>query len=746
MTADHPTGLIQEAILILAGHPSQLTTTSIQPATFHPAAANSLSLLTTIAALYHSIATFIAQKQPSSGTPHASPAIAALRASLASELAAYQDLLIQLEFKLLSHHPDLVPADLNQRPSPPLTAVLAQVIHWLPIFQTLSTLIDQLATQPSWTSPELIQLIYPHSLTGSPQLAQIFARLQAAVEQVWLDGFRAFVIYGQTPAEQHSTTPLPLNDLFYAHRPPANNALAQSTPQQSLRFSFREHGLPQLPLLQPIDQLNQFIQQICHALSILKLLIHPNAEPRASSSKLPHLHSHTKIILPTELQSQLRLALQSIDSLSHPRFRIAIKNVQEILSNYLFSTYLTPEILSSTLGTLTDVFFLRHSTFAGNLVEGMIRLKTRRAGMGGGEAPRIRRLASLSERELDVVLLKAGISTELGEDPAGRQLDLDGFSFGLLGIDEHGGSQESARTGASLIERTFSQSILNRAQPVLLTYAPRPGLSLFLTQPICESYSTIHSCLFAFLIAQQSFKDSWRELTQKERLRTRLEGSPRARTLGRIGARHAQEIERVAFEGLRRMGWFVNLMVDHFFQDVIEQSIQLLSKEINVHYQHASTGKGEFSEEGEEGGERPKGRGTSADFFKIHASFLGLVETGLGLKNARSSAIMKDLLSCCAGFLLDLESWSFELAAGGGVRGEIPATTTVLVERELRLTKALDSFNALIRQLIVELRTDDARPLADPSLPTSSASAFRRTCLDSLLLKFDFNLWFSSPL
>ena len=439
------------------------------------------------------------------------------------------------------------------------------------------------------------------------------------------------------------------------------------------------------------------------------------------------------------------------------------------------------------------MFFLRHSTFAGNLVEGMIRLKTRRAGMGGGEAPRIRRLASLSERELDVVLLKAGISTELGEDPAGRQLDLDGFSFGLLGIDEHGGSQESARTGASLIERTFSQSILNRAQPVLLTYAPRPGLSLFLTQPICESYSTIHSCLFAFLIAQQSFKDSWRELTQKERLRTRLEGSPRARTLGRIGARHAQEIERVAFEGLRRMGWFVNLMVDHFFQDVIEQSIQLLSKEINVHYQHASTGKGEFSEEGEEGGERPKGRGTSADFFKIHASFLGLVETGLGLKNARSSAIMKDLLSCCAGFLLDLESWSFELvpnllsglsalpphpadddhddddddeqAAGGGVRGEIPATTTVLVERELRLTKALDSFNALIRQLIVELRTDDARPLADPSLPTSSAayldlhstsasnteftlkaSAFRRTCLDSLLLKFDFNLWFSSPL
>ncbi|POW23323.1 hypothetical protein PSHT_00224 [Puccinia striiformis] len=792
----YPTGLAQEALLILAGHPSQL---SSNPTLFHPSSIKSLDLLIKISSLYDRLSTFAKQigqninsEQPVSRIPH-SLSIAAFGSSLSSELAAYQNLLVQLEFKLLSHHPSLVPADLNQLPSPPLTAILAEVAEWLPIFQALCKLIDQLEEQrpisATWSSPELISLIYPHSLIGSPRLAEIFSRLQSSVEQVWIDGFRSFVIYGQAPIEDLNPSPvrfksslLALNDLFYAHRP-QSSALAQAN--HPLRFSFREHGLPQLPLLQPIEPLKESIQQICHALSILKLLIHPNGDSSARSSKHSHLHSATKIILPPDLQFQLRTALSSISSLSHHRFRIAIKNVQEILSNYLFSTYLTPEILSNALGTLTDVFFLRHSTFAGNLVDGMIRLKARRVGMvGGGEEPRMRRLASLTERELDVVLLKAGISTELGEDPAGRQVDLEGFSFGLLSANV--GAQDPGRAAhghESLVEQTFSQSILNRAQPVLLTYSPRPGLSLFLTKVVCDSYSKIHSCLFAFLIAQQRFKDSWRELTQKERLRSRFVVNPRGSV---AGGGNVADFERMAFEGLRRMGWFINLMVDYFFRDVVDQSIQLLSKEINEHYQQSSCfspqpGANDQPAEGGDG--RTNGHGTSSNFFKIHASFLGLVETGLGLKNPKSSTIMNALLSCCSDFLLELESWSFELVPN--LLSGLPTTqpvddaegyhedgeedrrglAAIIRDREMRLAAAVNHFNSLLRQLIAELRKDDGHqlvPLSDVSSSSSSAylghdsnssnaefalkaSVFRRACLDSLLLKFDFNLWFSSP-
>ncbi|KAH9473049.1 hypothetical protein Pst134EA_000128 [Puccinia striiformis f. sp. tritici] len=90
---------------ILAGHPSQL---SSNPTLFHPSSIKSLDLLNKISSLYDRLSTFAKQigqninsEQPVSRIPH-SLSIAAFGSSLSSELAAYQNLLVQLEFKLLT--------------------------------------------------------------------------------------------------------------------------------------------------------------------------------------------------------------------------------------------------------------------------------------------------------------------------------------------------------------------------------------------------------------------------------------------------------------------------------------------------------------------------------------------------------------------------------------------------------------------------------------------------------------------
>lgn len=860
------TGLIQEALLILAGHRSGLLIETeqgdsevLEPSIssyFHPASIECLSRLVLISNDYNGLdrfsrtiinrsshspqpLTYGNQPRPHhiEATDHldatpASQSISALASSLSIELDRYRNLLVEIEFKLLSHHPSFVPIDSNQSPSPPLTAILAELTSWSSVFKPLHDLIDHLkpdSHQPvselglddnpridRWNSSNLIELIYQHSLTGSPHLAEILDRLQYAVERVWINSFRSFVIYGQPPNFKSNGQTKELDqvnclsdDLFFAqpNHPNELHQPIQSISHQPVNFYFRKNALPNLPSLQPIDKLADSIHQIAHALSILNHLIHPTAHSHHDSHKNSRSKNSSsptkpqKIDLPLDLQSQLRLAFSSIDRLCHPQFRTAIQNIQEILSNYLFSNYLTPQILSNTIQSLSDVFLLRHSTFATNLVEGLIRLRANRLGliMSDEQAQSnrthrsgaVRRSIGLSNRELDLILLKAGISTELGDGPIGRKIDLEGFAFTLLSTNTTQSDDEqepSNRTdpkdvnddedqrlidNRSLIDRTFAHLILNVTHPVLLIYSPRPGLSLFLNTQVCQTYSKINSCLISFLITKQRLKDAWRELNRKEQLNTRLNPYSRPSDDDNSSDQRSiqiQEFKRLAFENLRRMNWFIDLMVNYFFQDVIDQSIGLLFKQLDQHYYDLNCKLNPDGRPNHETGDR-RPSGSNLGFFKIHQTFLTLIETGLGLKNPIGQSLMKQTLKSCLEFLTEIENWSFELIPNllsalnqphhkiedESCTDDEDKIIKTVRERRSRLMKSIGHFHQLVNRLIDELRKDDLQSSHSitsdlghhhqfqdhhhRSLEESDstfflqASIFRRKCLDSLLLQ-----------
>jgi hypothetical protein len=289
-------GVIQEALLILAGHGSSSKQLLAGEEEDHPNPA--LRLITSIAEHY----TLIKQHtttttQTNNNNNNNNPAITALNTAINNQLLKhYQLTLISLEHSLLTHHPSLVPANQDHQPAPPLTAITAQLNHYQLILLNLTQLINQTHThQPSSTTTQLIQLIHNHQAsTGSPGLAEILNKLQLAIEQLWINQFRAFIIHQQQEDHQQ---------LFQF-----DNQLKQ--------FSFHPDGLPILPSLEPIHSLQHTINQICHAISILNNLLPSNTTPR------------TRTRLPQELQAQLTHALQSIHSISNPQFRIAVKNIQ----------------------------------------------------------------------------------------------------------------------------------------------------------------------------------------------------------------------------------------------------------------------------------------------------------------------------------------------------------------------------------------------------------------------------------
>ncbi|KNZ55771.1 hypothetical protein VP01_2588g1 [Puccinia sorghi] len=603
-----------------------------------------------------------------------------LKQPIRAELANYQHQLIRIEHKLLTHHSELVPANSK---ATPLSAIIAELNPWSNILQALAQLIH-LTSSHDQNLTQLIQRVHlHHSRSGYPHIQSLFSRIQVSLEQRWLNTFREFLIYGHQPL-----TPL---------------------------------ELPILPALQPIHPLAQSLLHISHARDILKLLI----------QQLPHrsyTKNSTKIFLPPLLQELLRNALANIHSLSHPHFRIAIKNIQEILSNYLFSTYLTPEILSKTIRTMTDIFLMRGATFAGNLVAEMKQLKARHAARG--------RHGSVTSRELEVVFLKAGINTEeVGEVAVGGQqaLDLEGFSLGLM---QPGSLEETAFNRAILSATTTTNTNNNNHhQLVQLSYTPPPGLSFLFSPQVCRRYSAIHACLFAFLIAQQSCKDIWRDLAQKDRLRSRLS------TVVHEEEEEWRQLARLAFEALRRMTWFINTMVDYFLQDVVDPSMHQLTQELN------------HQDDTEQEREESKGD-SSGEFLTIHGSFLGRIEVGLGLstddgeggdgEETRMSVRLGAILEVCEELLGAVEAEVVGLTAAARMLAEDESVSSCQERRQV-LVSLLLRFDRNLRLLILHLRATSPSHSSHNTNKNNfntSPKLSLRAGWDRLAAKLNFNAWF----
>jgi hypothetical protein len=291
--------IAQEILLILNGHTTTTTTTTstTKEETHHS------KLLLLLNQLFLKIRSFIQQNQP---------LLHPLAPAISTELTHYQESLLQLEFRLLSHHPSLVVLTTTKQPpytpSTPISAIIAELKPWESKLTALSHLIDQIQAAEQLTLnttiplTQLIEITHCNSISGQPSINQLFIRLQESLELIWINSFKSFLIYSQN-SNSHT-------HLFYPN-----------PPNQTIQFSFHKDAIPVLPSLQPIQPLKQSIQQICHALSIIRLLIH---------------QENHNIILPSALQTKLRQTLSPIQSISHPQFRMTIKQIQGFFFFILF--------------------------------------------------------------------------------------------------------------------------------------------------------------------------------------------------------------------------------------------------------------------------------------------------------------------------------------------------------------------------------------------------------------------------
>ncbi|KAI8459450.1 Spc98 family-domain-containing protein [Phakopsora pachyrhizi] len=796
------TGLVQEALLILSGHPSSILSSSQSNQTFHPSSIACLSRISSIAQKYcsiHDYAKSIIRSSHSSveveDQQHLaqSSAILGLCSSILSELAVYQDLLINLEFRLLSHHPSLVPVDHLNRPAPPLSGIVAEISEWEPIFKGLSSLLNQLDPQSTHGpdvntlrtggSPHLIWLTYQHSQTGSPRLSELFTVLQRSVERVWMDSFRSFVIYGECPTEgdeerhSHRSNKSLVNDLFHVRT--LSSQADGAANQHLIQFALREDALPALPCLSPRVYLLESIRQICLSLSVLNHLDRPISKD-GSSLRSSQGYTKNRIHLPLKVQSDLRKILKSIDGPSHSKFRLAIESVEGLISNYLFTTYLTPTITFKALRTVTDVFLLRHSTLSSHLVQGFTRLRSNRLKIESSLASssRGRISVTLNDRELDVILLKASLNTDLGDENGPRRaLSLEGFKFTLL-------SDESSHTQSTFSR--FTKILLNDAHPTLLTYTPPVGLSLFITPKICETYSKINSCLFAFLLTRHRLQNSLLELIQKERSRSRW-----------VRDDSRKNFKRICFESLRKMTWFIEIMIDHFWQDVIDPSIENILFKNFQRTDESQAGSKQTEKDDDDCGSGDYNDNnllSGKTFYKTHLKFLVCLKIGLGFDSEIILKDLSELIESINGLIREYESWNFELLPGlltdnyhfnpgkqhqrrsinereGEDYGDdqvrmIDERQFRVIEIEGKFEKDLKSFMNHLKQ--TDLTNKDNKKSGDAEEEEDSSRSrwddrvaeegdvdeveeksmmveglmIRRKCIELLVLRLDFNEWF----
>ncbi|MBW0470515.1 hypothetical protein O181_010230 [Austropuccinia psidii MF-1] len=719
------TGLNQEIILILSGHHSSLSSLLLPSGEsssskldlnyqdpnnqnqsepnqkkeeflkqfIDPINLNRLKKIITIANYYKEISNYIDSIKTSNS--NSSILISILIQNLQNQLNNYQTHLIDIEFKILNHHSSFIFQNKLKSPSTSISSILAEIQIWefkfLHLIQFLKS-FDQLQNQnhQSLSNSNLIQFIYNHSLTGSPLLFQFFENLQNALEKNWLDQFRSIIIFGHPPDHFEG-------DLFFFIQ---SN---QSQTHLSINFILKSNPLPNLPCLNPINQIENNLKKIFKSISILHHLIQFNNH---SSTSNPN---HQKILIPPTLQSQLSPQLSNIDNLSHPAFRLAIEKIQEILSNYLFTNYLTPQIVISTLKNLINIFLFAHSTFSNNLVQGFVNLKTKHfhfnnnlLALNLNNSSNLSKSFNLNDRQLDIILLKASINADSGLH-IDQQLKLDGFKFSFIS------------THQQQISASFSDMILSKSHPILLSFNPPPGLSIFLTSETCVNYSAIHSYLFTFLIARYQLQDSWRYLTHRQRFKSNS-----------FSTQSSSQFIQTCFEALRRFTWWTNLMINHSWQDVINPSLCILN---NLNQSSSSQA-----------------------LFKIHDKFLFFIIIGLGLNSNQSINSIKKLIEIVFELLNQFESWAFDLLPNLLETDLIDNQAHLLDHRHQIIKNLIHQFDTNLSDFLISLRdgfgdenfqSEDSRTkFVELKEFWLEGFIFRKKSVDALTLRLNFNQWF----
>ncbi|WVQ96101.1 hypothetical protein IAU59_003203 [Kwoniella sp. CBS 9459] len=477
--------------------------------------------------------------------------------SILDTLSSYELLVVETEARILRFDPAVV-----QDPEQgyvPLSNMVATFESWQAPLSSLFALTQQLSSPPhdgtqaekqEWTPGRLLDLIYDKTQTGNPFLKEIYTRIHSSLVRLFLTHLVSFLLYGIVPSTSTPTSP----------------SLAIDVGSDPLSPKYRIYRLNDELLPTSIDRrTRESILYIGRVAATLK---------REGMS------------LPKSLVDEVRVEIMAVRSLEEiGGLGDAIQRARAEVGEWLWRHILTGPQLAEAIESLANYFLTRKADFASSLLREITRLRLDKLILSNPHSSS----SVIREQDLDLALLRASVGTSAELDRT-----LDGLRFRLErgplrallpatvnsntrsvgkveGRDGHSGDNE--------FRRLFSSSLLGT--PLELTMAITWPLDLFLSPAALSSYADIHSYLLAFRDTQIRVQDCWTTLTASQRQRRKWTGTNEGGLVGRERDDRKQ-LARNAWGTVRIMGWWLDQMIGHFMDDIIDVQHRRLLEQLEL--------------------------------------------------------------------------------------------------------------------------------------------------------------------
>ncbi|OCF35137.1 hypothetical protein I316_03178 [Kwoniella heveanensis BCC8398] len=485
-----------------------------------------------------------------------------LASSVLDTLSSYELLVVETEARILNFDPAVV-----QDPEQgyvPLSNLVATFDGWQAPLSSLHALTQQLSSSPlsreqeksgeqerGWTPGGLLDLIYDKTQTGNPSLKKIYTRILSSLIRLLLTHLVSFLLYGIAPTRSTPTSP----------------SIAIDVGSDPLSPKYRIYRLNDHLLPSSIDRrTRESILYIGRVAATLK---------REGMS------------LPKSLVDGVRVEIMAVKSLEEiGGLDDAIQRARAEVGEWLWKHILTGPQLAEAIESLANYFLTRKADFACSLLREITRLQLDKLVLSNPHSSS----SVIREQDLDLALLRASVGTSAELDSA-----LEGLRFRLergplRAIPPAPAAHKTVRSGTSgegegqdgsnEFRRLFSSSLLGT--PLELTMSITWPLDLFLSPTALSSYADINAYLLAFRDTQIKVQQCWTSLTASRRQHRRWTEAEDDGSLAGQEGDDRKHLVRNAWGTVRIMGWWLDQMIGHFMDDIIDVQHRKLLEQLEL--------------------------------------------------------------------------------------------------------------------------------------------------------------------
>ncbi|RXK35412.1 hypothetical protein M231_07316 [Tremella mesenterica] len=747
--------MLAELFLVLSGHPSSFFVPSPSPPSspftlvvapslsqyLHPGEISSLNSLAHLAFQYSKIHQWAKTTQliglesilnisiktdrtskplPTSQIPD--QYLSTLAGGILDFLKTYQQSLVEIEDKILSCDTSTVQ---DESGYVPLSLIQASLSKWFNPLSNLSSLIDKLSQHPH-TPSELIELIYTSSLTGNPQLEEIYKILFQGLKHLFLTHLTVFLLYGIAPSVSTSQSPV----------------VALDKGSDPLSPQYRLYVLNEDVIPRKIGKTTR--EGILYVGRVTATL-------KREGKSLP------KLVL-----DELRDEIMNVSNLEEGGgLERAIGKARLEVGEWLWKHVLTGNHVIDALQAFGDYFLTRNGPFTHNLIRQISLLRVRKLITSNPHSSS----SVIKDQDLSHCLTKASISTLAEYDKFLDKLHLhlpQGPIRPLMSVIPISNSIPNPYLSEIPIRDLFSTFPLG--SPLILETRVSWPLDLFLSPSSMNNYTDIHTYLFAFRETHMKVLECWTFVSSSQRQRRKWTGTTEGGSP--LEAKERQQLVRSAWGVLRIMLFFLDQMLGHFLVDIIDvQHRQLLSQleGISSHKTSSETGSlrgsmtrprspidrrntpttsspdpmgrpgspGSFHTQWERGSTSRapptpgKPQTTHLDFLtlrQMHSRHLAFLREGLLIADRTSAALIRDILMSCRRFTALVDRWGGDVLPELLVEGSAEEVTKLLKERQMAVQEVADTLRDQLTEFFRMLVESQ-----NPSLGDTSTSGTSRT-------------------